>query len=137
MRTLGLTPAGPVGPGNRFDQVSVGIVEVNATAVIPVVDLAELPAKRIRPIVEPARANALEDGIEFRFVGQKREVTLQDFLVSLDEVQRSRADLKNGEMPQLPSRCESQQFGEKPRGLLRIVRMNNSVIEGDRHSLAP
>lgn len=96
---LGLTPAGPVGPGNRFDQVSVGIVEVNSTAVIPVVDLAEVPAKRIGPVVEPARANALEDGVELRFVGQKREVTLQDFLVSLDEIQRSRADLKNGEMP--------------------------------------
>lgn len=96
---LGRTPAGPVGPGNRFDQVSVGIVEVHAPAVIPVVDLTALLTERIGPIVEPARANALEDAIEFRFVDQKREMTLQDVLVSLDEIQRSRADLKNGEMP--------------------------------------
>ena len=128
---LRLTPAGPVGPGHCFDQVSVGIVEVDAPAVIPVVDLAELLAGRISPIVEPARLNALEDGIEFRFVDQKREVTLQDVLISLDEIQRGRADLENGERPQLPRRCESQQFGEKPRGLLRIVRLNDSVIEGD------
>ena len=128
---LGLTPVGPVGPGNCFDQVPVGIVEVYAPAVIPVVDLTALLAERIGPIVEPARLNALEDGIEFLFVDEKREMTLQDVLVSLDEIQRGRADLENGEMPQLPGRCESQQFGEKPRGLLRIVRMNNSVIESD------
>jgi hypothetical protein len=134
---LGRTSACPVGPGNRFDQVFVGIVEVDAPAVIPVVDLTALLAERIGPIVEPARLNALEDGIEFRVVDQKREVTLQDVLISLDEIQRGRADLEDREMPQLPRRCESEHLRQKPRGLLRIMRMNNSVIESDCHSLSP
>ena len=134
---LGLTPARPVGSGNCFDQVSVGIVEVDTSAVVPVVDLSELLAKRIGPIAEAARPNALEDGIELCLVDQKREVTLQDVLVGLNEIQRGRADLENGEMSQLSRRCESQQFGEKPRGQLRIARMNDSVIEGDWHSWSP
>jgi hypothetical protein len=34
-----------------------------------------LLAERIGPIVESARLDALDHGIEFRFVDQKREVT--------------------------------------------------------------
>src|SRR6185437_13132059 len=68
--------------------VAVGIVPIQAAAPVIVVDLRRSAVHGISPIVQPARANALENGIELRFPDEEGVMLDRDGLLRLLKIER-------------------------------------------------
>ena len=50
---------------HQFKQVTVRLLEINASATIPVIELAVLKAPRSAAVCKPSLLDALEDSVEF------------------------------------------------------------------------
>lgn len=60
-----------VGLGDQFEQVAVGVVEIDAAAAIEVVDLARPLAAEVRVVRDAGGADARECGVELGFADQE------------------------------------------------------------------
>src|SRR5262249_23958780 len=69
--------AAAVGSRDRFENMAVGILEVDPAAAIPLVDLVALAETRIRPLGPGAFPNAREDLVEFG-LGYQKSVMLRN-----------------------------------------------------------
>lgn len=78
---LGVESAAAVGAGQHFQQMAVGVVEVNAAAVVPVVDAAKLAMERVGPVGQPPRFDAFEDLFELRLGNLEGEMARGDLAV--------------------------------------------------------
>src|SRR5690242_16633684 len=77
----GSAGARTVGPGEDFQVVAAGVLEVHPTAAVVVVDLAGPAAVRIRPVLHAALADAAVDGVELVLGDQERVMLRADVLV--------------------------------------------------------
>lgn len=113
--------------------MAVRIVEIDAAAVVPVVDLAGLATKGIGPIGEVTFANASEDFVEFRLTHLEGKMPRGDLLVCLDEIERGFAHLDHRKVPKVAMRLEAQNLGEKFGRRLLVAGMHDRVVECHRH----
>src|SRR3546814_2278558 len=82
-------PAAAVRERDDLQQMTIRVVEIHATAIIPAIDLARSLAERIGPEGKSPLLDAAENVIELGFAYQKGEMPGRDGLVRLDEVERS------------------------------------------------
>src|SRR3546814_10464932 len=80
--------AAAVRPGDDFEQMALGIVEVEAAAAEIAVDLLRLLLAGIGPVVQAARSDAGTDRIELLVADQKGVVLQRDLPIALVEVER-------------------------------------------------
>lgn len=82
-----LPVAAGVGPGENFQQVTIGVFEVESAAAVVAVDLARSPLAGVGPVLNSALANAAEDLIEVVLSDEKGIVLRGDLAVGLVEVE--------------------------------------------------
>src|SRR3546814_4258152 len=70
---LGLESATAIGARDDLQQVPVGIVEIEAAAVVPAVDRVRLAVEGVRPVGDAARLDAGEDLVELGLADQRSE----------------------------------------------------------------
>src|SRR5713101_1917275 len=58
----------PVGPGDNFQVMAIGVGEVDTPPAVVVVDLARLVAHRVGPVFKPSLADAAENSVKIRLV---------------------------------------------------------------------
>jgi hypothetical protein len=84
-----LSTAAAVGPRDDLQNVAVGVVPVDAAPAIVVVDAARLLVRRVRPVRQPPRLDALEDAVELFFADEEGVVLDREVLVGEDVGQRA------------------------------------------------
>src|SRR2546427_7308822 len=111
--------AAAVGTGDDFEQVSVRILEVDPTPIIPAVDLLALAAVRIGPVGKSPLPNPREDRVEFEFAYQEGVMLRCDLSVSasiifdIHKVQGSLTDAYDRKRAKQHRRWKAQQLGEE------------------------
>ncbi len=119
--------------GHQLEHVAVGILEVDAAAAAPIVELAVPEMGRIAAIGEALGLDAAEDGVELGVAHVEGVVVAGDLAVLVAEEQRHlvvdahRREVADGLGPQ------SEQLGEEARGLDLVARGNDGVVEHDGH----
>jgi len=67
-------PAASIRSSDDLEQMTVGIIEVDATTVVPGVEIAEVLPERIRPVGHISLPDASEYLVEFGFSDEKGTV---------------------------------------------------------------
>jgi hypothetical protein len=94
--------------------MAVGIVEIDAAAVVPVIDLAGFGTRGARPVRQSPLLDAREDLIELRLAHQERVMLRGDVAVDVDEIQcQVIADAHQGEWAHRHGRPQSQDLAEE------------------------
>ncbi len=95
--------------------MTIGIIEVEATAAIEAIYLAWARAVEFDVIFDACPLDAGKYRVEFRLADQERAVLRLEILC-LGEVEGDAvAEADGNEMRPLPSRLQSQDFREEPR----------------------
>src|SRR6185503_2035123 len=118
--------------------LAVGIFEVDTAAAVVVVDLSRVRARRIRPVLEPALADASEDAIELVLADQKRVVLDGDVAVRVAEIERHAVvELDDEEMAGALRRRAAEDLGQERRRAPLVATPDDRVVERDAHALPP
>ncbi len=80
----------PVGPGDNFQVMAIGVGEVDTPPAIVVVDLARAVAHRVGPVFKPSLADAAENSVKIRLADQEGVVLWADRAFGVGEITRSR-----------------------------------------------
>jgi hypothetical protein len=134
---LGVRSAAAVRPGDDFEKMSVGIVEIDAATVVPSVDLARLPMEGIGPIANAAFAQTIDDAVELAFRDEKREMARGDLPIGLQQVERGRADLDNNKVRQATGGSQTEDIAQEFGRLCVVARIHDGMVQGDRHGATP
>ena len=113
--------AAAVGSGQYLQIVAIGVFEIDAAAIVPMIDPAWLPVERIGPDGQAAFGDAGEDGIELGFRNLEGEMARSDLAVRLEKIERGVADLDDGEMTEPARRLEAEQLGQESCARRRIM----------------
>ena len=124
-----------VGAGDDLEQVSVGIVEVDAAAAVFVVDLARLLLVRIGPMGEAPFGDPAEDRVEIVFAHQERVVLGPDVVTGVDERECDLVGSRHLDerTPSVRGR-QAEDLGEELGRTLVVTRVHDRVIEANCHA---
>jgi hypothetical protein len=86
LRRAGSAGGAPVGSGDDFQVVAIGVGKVDTAPAITVVDLAGTVAHGVGPVLEAAFADAAEDGVEIGLTDQEGVVLRPDRTFGIGEV---------------------------------------------------
>ena len=78
----------PVGPGDNFQVMAIGVGEVDTPPAVVVVDLARAVAHRVGPVFKPSLADAAENSVKIRIADQEGVVLWADRAFGVGEVER-------------------------------------------------
>src|SRR5215472_4929522 len=113
--------------------MAVRVLEVHATAAIPVVELAVLQAPRCAAIGETRIAYPAKDGVEGGVV-EVEGIVMTFEIRLLTEQQRERLiDAYRREMPRRPIEAQAEDAREKPRGSVLVTRRHDGVVQRNGH----
>ena len=130
-----LGPSAAVGAREDLEQVTVRIVEVDASAVIPAVDLIGLPSTRVGPMQEIALSDAREDRVEFELRHEKRVMLRNDGAVGLHVIERHLvADPDYGERAQDDRGRKTEHLAQKDCRSVSVARCDDGVVEAGGHA---
>src|SRR5712675_669738 len=76
----------PVGPGDNFQGMAIGVGEVDTPPAAVMVDLARAVAHRVGPVFKPSFADAAENSVKIRIADQEGVVLWADRALCLGEV---------------------------------------------------
>src|SRR5882672_2270658 len=129
------SPAAAIRPRDDLQKMPIGILEVNPSAPVVVVDLADAVSHGIRPVRKLPLADATEHFIEPVLAQQERVMLLLNRLALVRvEVQRDAVgELDDEERPEARWRRQAEDFREKRRGLLLVAAPDDRVVELDAH----
>jgi hypothetical protein len=113
--------------------VAVRILEIDAAAAIPIVELAIVQAPRRAAVGKPRLFDAVENGIEFGIVHVERIMMTFKSLVRVEEERERLVDAYRREMSFCFFEGEAKNLRKKSRRRFLIARRNNGVIERDGH----
>src|ERR1019366_8086582 len=126
----GSAGATPVGPGDNFQVMAVGVGEVDTPPAVVVVDLARAVAHRVGPVFKPSRANAAENNVKIRLADQEGVVLWTDRTFGVGEVERDPVvEFHHVEMAEASRRWPTQQLGQELSGLRLVGRPDDGVVE--------
>jgi len=126
------TPA-PIGPGDNFKDVAIGVVKIDAAPIVPPINLCWNSVKRIGPIGQLACSDSAQNVVKLSFTDKKGKMTGNDGLISLKHIERRLAHLQHGEVPESTGRRQVENVGVEGSGCDRIRCMNDRVIQSHRH----
>src|SRR5271166_6481527 len=128
-----------VGPGENLQEVASGVAEVDPAAAVVGVDLARPTSARVGPVLQAARLDLAVDRVEVVLRDQERIVLRSDLLTFgyIGVVEASAMLERDGqEVAEWRRARQSEQLGQKLRGLPFIAGSDNRVVELDRHCAA-
>src|SRR5579885_3071569 len=136
MRVLGRGAGAPVGAGQDLEEMSVGVFEIGAAAVVPVVDLIAPPLVGIGPIGQAALLDAGEDLVELGLAHQERIMLRLDLPAGIDEIQgQFVADRDQGKGTEEDRRREAEDLAQEQGRGLPVAGRHDRMIELGCHWL--
>src|ERR1700737_4333542 len=116
--------------------MAAGVAEIDPAATVSGVDLAWSMIARVGPVLQPAGLDLAVDHVEVVLRDQEGVMLRSDFLpvghIGIVEV-RAVLDRDGHEVAERHRTRESEQLGEKFRGLPLIAGGDDGVVELDRH----
>ena len=131
-----VVPPLPGGAGDDLQQEAVGVVEVDAAADVPVVDAVRFAARRVGPARQARFTDAADDLVELGFAHQERVVLRFDLCIAaaVDVVERGLADLNDHRGTEQDGRLrQTEDLGQEARRTPLVARVDDGVVEADRH----
>src|SRR5262245_15953853 len=124
-----------VGAGDDFEEVPVGIFEVDAAAAVVVVDLSGALLERIRPVPEPSLADAPEDAVEIILPDEEGVVLRSDVAVlGLQEGERDAVGgVGDEKWPEGLGRRQAEHVGQESRRPVLVATPDDRVVQLDAH----
>jgi hypothetical protein len=123
-----------VRPGDDFEKMTVGILEVHPAATIVTVDFVGVLSSWIGPMFDRSFANASKDLIELVFAYEKGVVLRRNFSISLVKIERDTvAELDDAKGLEPDRFRQAEDFGEEQRGPLLVTTPDDGVIELHAH----
>jgi len=126
-----------VGPGEDFQVVPTGILEIHAAAAVIVVDLAGPAAPRVGPMLHASLTDASVDGVEL-VLGYQEGVVLRADVLALGHLRVVEADtvveFDRQERTEFLGGWQAEQLGEEVGGFLAVLRGDDGVVERDCHT---
>src|SRR5580765_4767205 len=113
--------------------MAIRVAKIDATAAVPVVELAVVEAPRCAAIDELRLANAAEDGIELGIADVEGVVVALELLDVVEKERERIVDTYRREMAVFRIGMEAKNARKKLRRCPLIAGRNDSVIEGDGH----
>lgn len=97
--------------------MAIRIREIEPAPAIVMADLSPPAAHRVGPVVEPARRDAAEDGVEFGLVDQEGVMLRLDRAFGIREIERNAVvQIDDVEMAEPCGRGPAQYIGQEPGG---------------------
>src|ERR1700722_15294870 len=126
----------PVGPGDNFQVMAIGVGEVNAPPAVVAVDLARAVAHRVGPVLKPSLADAAENGVKISLADQEGVVLRADRAFGVSEVERDPVvEFHHVEMAEASRRRPTQHLGQEPSGHRLVGRPDDGVVELSSHAV--
>ena len=120
--------------GDRLEQMPFGIGEIDPPSAEMRIDLSRPGPRRIRPVIETARADPPEDRVEFRVAHQEGIMLDRDVALLLVEIERHMVvQVDDHEMQEGARRGPAEHLGEKGRGAHLVMAPDDRVVELDGH----
>jgi len=134
MRVLRLHAGATVGACDDFQQVAVGILEIDTAPVVPMVDLVWPAFMRIGPEIELSLLDPREDLVKLPLAHEEGVVLRLDFALDMAEIERELvAYLHQRERTQHQGWVDAQQLAEEQSRSVAIARIYQGVVELDGH----
>src|SRR5258706_12458748 len=133
---VGSAGTAPVGPGDNFQVMAIGVGEVNTPPAVVVVDLARAAAHRVGPVFKPPLANSPENRVKIHLADQEGVVLWADRAFGVGEVERDLViEFHHVEMAEASRRWPTQHLGQEPSGHRLVVRPDDGVVELSSHAV--
>src|SRR5690349_2509587 len=131
---MGLATAA-VGAGDDLEQVAVGVLEVQAAAPVPVVDLAAPAPAGIRPVGQVPFADPAERGVKLLLADQEGVMLRGDLPAGLAEVQRDAViGLHDEEVPEPGGGRQAEDPGQERGRPLLVAARDDGVVQLHAHT---
>src|SRR6202030_2654487 len=126
----------PVGPGDNFQVMAIGVGEVDTPRAAVIVDLARAVAHRVGPVLKPSPADAAENSVKIRLADQEGVVLWADRAFGVGEVERDPVvEFHHVEMAEASRRWPTQHLGQEPSGHRLVGRPDDGVVELGSHAV--
>src|SRR5262249_23641780 len=116
LRSIRATDLGSLRPGHQLEHVAVRVLEIDAAAAGPVLELAVVKAPRGAAVGEARLLHPTEDGIELRLADVEGVVVALERVVVVEQQGQRVVHLDRREVTALGTEVQAEDAGEEARG---------------------
>src|SRR5688572_22378212 len=113
--------------------MAVGVLEVEAAAAAPVVELAVIGRAGAAAVGDPILLHAAEDRVELALADMKRVVVALELAVVIEQQREALVHPHRREVIHSPA-LEPEDAREELGGRDLVARRDDGVVQGDRHA---
>src|SRR5712691_5702090 len=126
-------PTGSLRHGHQLEHVAVRVLEVDAPAAVPIVELAVVETPRRAAVSDAGFLHAAEDCVEFGVAHVEGVVMAFERRVVVEQERQRLIHPHRREMVARPGETQAEKAREIAGGGHLVARRHNGVVEHDRH----
>src|SRR4029453_9634283 len=119
--------------GHELEYVAVRVLEIDAAATIPVIELAGIGAPGGAAVCESPLLDALEDGVELGVVNVEGVVVTAERNVIVEQERQAVVHPTRRERAAFSVNRPAQDVTEEPGGSYFVTRRHDGVVQDDGH----
>src|SRR6516162_404081 len=123
--------------GHQLEDMAVGVLEVDAAAAVPIVELAVVEAPGRAAVAQALRFDPAEDPVELAVIDVERIVMAVETALLVKQQSERVVEVYRREVAGRAFEAQPEDTREEARGGFLVVGRHNGVVQGDGHRTSP